>query len=180
MNASGRAALVTDAATWSWRDVGEAVAAAMTTLERRGVARGVRASLVATASRDVVVTLLALFELRAVVVPIHPRLTAFERATLVRAGRVDVEIDEELLGACASAPAIDAWPEPSAGEPDDPLAIVFTSGTSGAPKGAVLPRRAFVESARASAANLGDVEGDAWLACMPLAHVGGLSLVTRA
>src|SRR5262249_6852179 len=40
-------------------------------------------------------------------------------------------------------------------------------------------RRAFAASAAASAANLGWRPGDRWLLCMPLGHVGGLSIVTR-
>ncbi|MEM8961385.1 MAG: fatty acid--CoA ligase family protein [Acidobacteriota bacterium] len=65
--------------------------------------------------------------------------------------------------------------------PDDerPLAIIPTSGTSGAPKGVVLSRRAFAASARASATNLGWREDDRWWLTLPLAHVGGLSVVTR-
>lgn len=65
--------------------------------------------------------------------------------------------------------------------PDDerPLVILYTSGSAGRPKGVILSRAAFVASAAASAANLGWRDDDRWLLCMPLAHVGGLSIVTR-
>ena len=59
------------------------------------------------------------------------------------------------------------------------LAIVHTSGTSGHPRGVVLSHRAFLASAEASAANLGWRDGDRWLLPLPLAHVGGLSILTR-
>lgn len=60
-----------------------------------------------------------------------------------------------------------------------PLAVVPTTGTSGAPKGAVLSRRAFLASAEANARHLGWNANDAWLLSLPLHHVGGLSIVVR-
>jgi O-succinylbenzoic acid--CoA ligase len=59
--------------------------------------------------------------------------------------------------------------------------VVATSGTSGEPKGVVLTHDAIAASARATSARLEvDATTDCWLACLPLAHVGGLSVVTRA
>ena len=59
--------------------------------------------------------------------------------------------------------------------------VVATSGSSGDPKGVVLTHAAVLASARATSARLGVEPGtDHWLACLPLAHVGGLSVVTRA
>ncbi|MCW1967004.1 MAG: AMP-binding protein, partial [Anaerolineae bacterium] len=63
---------------------------------------------------------------------------------------------------------------------DSPLAIMFTSGTSGKPKGAVLTRNNFWHSAMASAYRLGVMPNDRWLCAMPLYHVGGLSIVMRS
>lgn len=59
--------------------------------------------------------------------------------------------------------------------------VMPTSGSSGPPKGVVLTHEAVEASARASSAALGvDPDTDRWLACLPLAHVGGLSVVTRS
>jgi O-succinylbenzoic acid--CoA ligase len=59
--------------------------------------------------------------------------------------------------------------------------VVATSGSSGQPKGVVLTHDALRASARATSDRLGiDPARHAWLACLPLAHVGGLSVVTRA
>jgi O-succinylbenzoic acid--CoA ligase len=58
---------------------------------------------------------------------------------------------------------------------------VATSGSTGAPKGVVLTHDAVAASAVATSARLGvDRQRDRWLACLPLSHVGGLSVVTRA
>ncbi len=59
--------------------------------------------------------------------------------------------------------------------------VMATSGTSGQPKGVVLTHDAVAASARATTIALGvDVTRHIWLACLPLAHIGGLSVVTRA
>jgi O-succinylbenzoic acid--CoA ligase len=59
--------------------------------------------------------------------------------------------------------------------------VVATSGSSGQPKGVVLTHDALRASALATSDRLDiDPARHAWLACLPLAHVGGLSVVTRA
>jgi O-succinylbenzoic acid--CoA ligase len=59
--------------------------------------------------------------------------------------------------------------------------VVATSGSTGHPKGVALTRDALLASARATTERLAvDPVRHSWLACLPLAHVGGLSVVTRA
>ncbi|HEY3943359.1 MAG TPA: AMP-binding protein [Acidimicrobiales bacterium] len=59
--------------------------------------------------------------------------------------------------------------------------VVCTSGTSGEPRAAVLTLEAVAASARATSSRLAvDPGRHHWLACLPLAHIGGLSVVTRA
>jgi O-succinylbenzoic acid--CoA ligase len=59
--------------------------------------------------------------------------------------------------------------------------VVATSGSTGEPRAVVLTRRSVEASARATSARLGiDPDRHRWLACLPLAHIGGLSVVTRA
>jgi len=63
---------------------------------------------------------------------------------------------------------------------DAPQAIVFTSGTTGRPKGAVLTFANHFWSATASSYRLGLLPHDRWLSCLPLYHVGGLAVVFRS
>ena len=58
--------------------------------------------------------------------------------------------------------------------------VVYTSGTSGKPKGAQLTYGNHLWSATASALNLGIRRDDRWLACLPLFHVGGLAILLRS
>jgi O-succinylbenzoic acid--CoA ligase len=65
-------------------------------------------------------------------------------------------------------------------EPGDAL-VMATSGTSGDPKGVVLTHSAVAASAEATSRRLAvDPARDHWLACLPVAHVGGMAVVTRA
>jgi O-succinylbenzoic acid--CoA ligase len=58
--------------------------------------------------------------------------------------------------------------------------IVYTSGTTGRPKGALLTYGNHFWSAVGSALNLGVLPEDRWLICLPMFHVGGLSILHRA
>ena len=91
------------------------------------------------------------------VLPLDPRLPGPARQAVLDAARVD---------------------EPVA--PGDAL-VVATSGTGGVPKAVVLTSEAVAASAAATSARLDvDPGTDRWLACIPLAHVGGLGVVVRA
>ncbi len=58
---------------------------------------------------------------------------------------------------------------------------VMTSGSTADPKAAVLTMDAVVASARATSEALDvDPSRHRWLGCLPCAHIGGLSVVTRA
>jgi O-succinylbenzoic acid--CoA ligase len=91
------------------------------------------------------------------VLPLDPRLPGPARQAVLGAARADEPV-----------------------EPGDAL-VVATSGTGGVPKAVVLTAAAVAASASATSARLDvDPAVDRWLACIPLAHVGGLGVVTRA
>ena len=58
-------------------------------------------------------------------------------------------------------------------DPDAPAALLYTSGTTGAPKGAVLTHRAMMMNARETAVRLGLTAEDRWTSIIPLFHCAG-------
>lgn len=83
--------------------------------------------------------------------------------------------------ALASAPAP---PSPAAAraavDPDDPLMILYTSGTTGRPKGAVITHRSILASASAQAGHFGMTRDDVLLGHLPFNHVGGITCTIMA
>ena len=58
--------------------------------------------------------------------------------------------------------------------------VIATSGTTGKPKGVVHTHASITASVIAAGNRLGCCSTDHWLSCLPLAHVGGLSVLLRA
>ena len=76
--------------------------------------------------------------------------------------------------------ATPSGPDPPAGVrdaavPDDPLMILYTSGTTGRPKGATITHRSILASARAQADHFRMTEEDVLLGHLPFNHVGGIT-----
>ncbi|GAA3822099.1 AMP-binding protein [Streptomyces coacervatus] len=82
--------------------------------------------------------------------------------------RIDVDVDVSGTGGGPS-------PAPSPGD-EDPALIVYTSGTTGPPKGAVLPRRAIATTLDALADAWQWTGDDVLVHGLPLFHVHGLVL----
>ncbi len=59
-------------------------------------------------------------------------------------------------------------------------ALMFTSGTTGAPRAVRLTHASLLASARSWNTSLGAHPGDHWLAALPLSHVAGLGVVLRS
>ena len=62
---------------------------------------------------------------------------------------------------------------PAAPDPDAVAALLYTSGTTGFPKGALLSHRAMMMDARGAAERLGLRQGDRWTSIIPLFHCAG-------
>ena len=86
--------------------------------------------------------------------------------------RDGIESYADFVAAGRAAPAI---PEELTPAVDDPAVILFSSGTTGRSKGAVLTHRSVQASAEAQVASFSQTEDDVILGVMPLNHVGGIT-----
>ncbi len=136
---------------------------------RRAVPEDRYASIVGSPNVETIVRAWAAIEVGVPLVLLHPRWTDDERERF-RSHHDAIPIDDV---------AEEAPVDPVVVDPNRTLAVFATSGSSGAPKGVALTRAAFIASARASAENLGWLQNDRWHLDLPLAHVGGFSILVR-
>ncbi len=107
--------------------------------------------------------------------PIDPRLPPELRRQVL-----DVLRPTSLMSGEPGAESIHPVPRGQEVEPGDAL-VIATSGSSGRPKAVIHTHHSIAASARATNAALDvDPATDRWLACLPLAHIGGLSVILRS
>lgn len=185
---------------WSWRQTRSALHQWAQQLRSAGARSGERVAVILPNSDLQVILLLACAEIGAVFVPVNAELKPAEMT--VALGIVDpacIVMTQALGGAVeaitAALPAraratllVDlaalvvppseagAAPDDAASivRPDDPLAIVFTSGTTGTPKGVVHSHRTYVTAAEIAAYRMRLVPEDCLLVVLPLFHLNAL------
>lgn len=197
-----KTALIIGEQAWNYGEVGQIVAHYCGGLIGQGVTPGQHVAVLLPNGVAYVGLIHALARLGAVLVPLNTRLTVAELAWQVQQsdchllvyGAETAALATQLaatVGCVAVDAAALAWAgEHSAPETgflpktpfllDAPQAIVFTSGTTGQPKGAVLTFANHFWSATASSYRLGLSPEERWLSCLPLYHVGGLAVVFRS
>ncbi len=132
-----------------------------------------------------------------ILVPLNNRLSANELAWQLKQATCSTLVYDEATADQASSIGLQGVrlvsganllaDGPADGDESDPpldldgvQAIVFTSGTTGKPKGAMLTFSNHFYSAVASGYRLGVLPDDRWLCCLPLYHVGGLAILLRS
>jgi O-succinylbenzoic acid--CoA ligase len=192
-------ALAAGEARWSFRELDEGVTRAAQGLMALGVQPDERVALLLRNGAAFVTFIHAVSRLGAISVPLNTRLTPAEMRWQLNDAHARLLIFDEANAQAARAAAQEI-PDlrlaradgtiadgglPTADFPpnyplDQPHTILYTSGTTGQPKGAVLTFGNHWWNAVGSALNLGLRADDVWLACLPLFHVGGLAILLRS
>ncbi len=115
----------------------------------------------------------------AMVEALRPELPALRQRVLAVD---DAALGEAAVWAQLTSPGGEAAAAPTPVAADDVFAIVYTSGTTGLPKGAMLTHRNLVVTARKTAESLACTSDDVFLVAVPLYHIFGIcpSLLTAA
>jgi acyl-CoA synthetase (AMP-forming)/AMP-acid ligase II len=195
----GGEALIDGADRLAWRTLEDIVARTAAGLARRGVGRGDRVALLLGNRKEFVIAWLAAARLGAIVVPLSIRAQAPELAYMLAQCEASAIVHEVALadrlpaptqapalrvrlavGACegcepfAALAGADRFDAPVACDEEDTAAILYTSGTTGRPKGAMLTHLGIVHSALHYASTMRLTERDRSIAAVPLSHVTGV------
>ena len=198
----GRLAVTDGELSYTFVELDRAVDRAAARLASLGIGAGRHVAVAAGNSARYAVAVFALARLGAVLLPVNIRLAPAEIAFQLEEGDASFLLYDaeraplaESLGFEPRALLEEVVGAGTGGEPGLPGAsaagaletgldavqcIMFTSGTTGRPKGAMLTFGNHWWSAVGSALNLGLQEDDAWLAAVPLFHVSGLSILWRS
>jgi O-succinylbenzoic acid--CoA ligase len=192
----GHPAVEFDDGAWTFAELDARASALGGALLEAGAGAGDRAALLAGNTGGFIAAVFGAARAGVLISPLNWRLVPEELAWQVRrigarlllhdathrvaalavaeaAGAVPIAVEDAIRGPSSAG---GAWPGSWSGD----FVLMFTSGTTGRPKAARLTFENFLASAAASAFNIGVDPADRWLACMPLCHVGGLSIATRS
>ncbi len=154
--------------------------AALRHLRAEGVQRGAIVAWLGLNSWDMLAALVACERIGAVLLPLNGRLAVAELAKIVtQAGVGHLMGTPEMEGLAGEVLArAPLQPGPADGVQDGDLLLVYTSGTTGQPKGAMHTRAGLQANALAAIAAQGFGAQSRVLAVLPLFHVGGLCIQT--
>jgi fatty-acyl-CoA synthase len=159
------------------------------------ITKGDRVAVLATNELDYVVLFFATQRLGALLVPINFRLTYREVEHIVNDSAPKLLIYQEafadvveqltaakkidrkaLLG--SKFPSVEKPDESFSGHSSDPLMILYTSGTTGAPKGAVLTHEMLFWNSMNTTMRLNLSQADCTVIFLPFFHTGGWNVLT--
>lgn len=202
--------IITATDTWTYRETVDAAARTAGALANRGIGRGDHVGIMAGNGADLMATILGCAWLGAIVVPLNTFYRGPVLKHVLTNSECSVLITESayvpVIEACEPPAALkelwlldpdqapeptgslrlgtwsrDAEPVPAAPvNPGDPMAILYTSGTSGVSKGVRCPHAQFYWWAIVAAEHLEITEDDTLYQILPLFHTNAINSMFQA
>jgi carnitine-CoA ligase len=201
-SAPQRAFMLCQDRTWTWQEAASTVEKIASLLALRGVTRGDRVGVIGRNSDGHVLMLLSLARIGAIMVPVNPEFGVEEAKYVLHHAEVTGVVASSDTLAVAKAASEGLKPAPwflsldegaadaqfllHAAEnarasslprnitADDTCLIVYTSGTTGFPKGAMHSQRSFVTSGEAFVQRVHLQDDDRVMIVLPLFHINAL------
>lgn len=172
----------------SYRELNESIDRWASLLRAKGISRGDRIAVVAGNRREVVELLFASGRIGAALVPLNWRLAAVELTAIVAHAAPALVIGEEkfrenlgdlstwldidvIAGMLGTQDHVLGEDEPF--DPDDTVLVLYTSGSTGAPKGVMIPHRQIFFNAVATCVGWELGPNDIAPIATPFFHTGG-------
>ncbi len=165
--------------SWSWAELDGRITASTVALRRAGLVPGARVLVGVEHRLETVAWLLACWRCGGVVVPVSPGLPPRERAFFTEHSGAGLSVS--AAGAEPQATGVDpGLPSPRGDEGRATAAILYTSGSTGDPKGVELSHGALIESATRVGRRYAMGPGTRFLSVLPLFHGHGLVVTLLA
>ncbi len=166
----------------TYSQLSERVAIRAAELQATNIQSGQRVGLCAPSGLDWVINLHAIWWAGAVPIPLDWKLTSYELEQRIEELQPDAVITTRTLSSPRINPMLSTHGTACEAAPwqiEQPCLVLCTSGTTGLPQAIELKARQLVFNLMGSAIRLGHHLDDVWGLCLPLHHVGGLSILIR-
>lgn len=185
-------AIISNGCNITYRELIEEVKKTADALQQFNIPKNMPVAVLSDNNKDFIIFILALWLIDAVPVTINTRLTRRETEELINSSGssilfIHTELTKKLNNKFPTAVTFPLKKRMKAcgeivSQKDitNTAVIIFTSGSSGKPKGVILSFNNLLRSAEIGNSFLEHTNSDRWLASLPFYHIGGFSIITRA